>query len=419
MQSVLTRLTAREISTLTRYYDRVIQWGRLPHDEGHLLDAIEAPDKLSLSEGEALPDLTHESERRTAVLLNGAFNHSHDIEGMLTALKPQLARSSRVVVVAYNPYLGWAYSLSNRVGLRKGPLPQTMVTETQLRSLCRLSGYEVVRMRSVGVGGWGRPSMVIVLRPTDRPGPDTQPGLSIVVPARNERGNIEPAVQRLRYLEDQGIPHELIFVEGHSSDGTLDEIHRVARAYQDRVRIKVLEQPGKGKNDAVRVGFAAAEQPLLTILDADLTMPPEMLLRFYDAYVSGLGDFINGNRLTYPMENEAMRPLNRMGNLFFAKSLSWVLDSDLGDSLCGTKLLAAHDYRRVVAWRNDFGDFDPFGDFELLFPAAVLGLGIVDLPVRYRARTYGSTNISRFRHGAELLRMTGIGLTRIKTGGWP
>ena len=143
-------------------------------------------------------------------------------------------------------------------------------------------------------------------------------------------------------------------------------------------------------------------------------MPPEMLRRFYDAYCEGHGDFINGSRLVYPMEGAAMRFLNRLGNIFFAKMLSSVLDVRIGDSLCGTKLLTRSDYQRMVAWRNDFGDFDPFGDFELLFPAAVLGLGIVDIPVRYLARTYGETNIRRFRHGLLLLKMTWVGLIRIK-----
>jgi glycosyltransferase involved in cell wall biosynthesis len=189
----------------------------------------------------------------------------------------------------------------------------------------------------------------------------------------------------------------------------------VAVAYRHRFEIKTFKQTGKGKADAVRLGFAHATQHLLTILDADLTMPPEMLGRFYQAYCDGHGDFVNGSRLTYPMEGQAMRFLNRLGNVFFAKVLSWILDARLGDSLCGTKLLTRHDYQRMIAWRRHFGDFDPFGDFELLFPAAVLGLGIVDVPVRYLARSYGSTNIHRFRHGFQLLRMTMIGLVRIKT----
>jgi len=195
-----------------------------------------------------------------------------------------------------------------------------------------------------------------------------------------------------------------------------EEIQRVATIYKNRFRIQTFQQIGKGKGDAVRLGFANASEPLLAILDADLTMPPEMLHRFYDAYCAGFGDFVNGSRLVYPMEGEAMRFLNRLGNIFFAKTLSWVLGAPLGDSLCGTKLLARHDYERMIRWRQDFGDFDPFGDFELLFPAAIFGLGIVDIPVRYLARTYGATNIHRFRHGFQLLRMTLIGFVRIKLG---
>jgi glycosyltransferase involved in cell wall biosynthesis len=179
------------------------------------------------------------------------------------------------------------------------------------------------------------------------------------------------------------------------------------------------QQTGKGKSDAVRLGFSKATHELVTILDADLTMPPEMLPRFYNAYCSGLADFVNGTRLVYPMEGEAMRFLNRVGNVFFAKSLSFVLDTHLTDSLCGTKLLRRDDYARMVRWRQDFGDVDPFGDFELLFPAAMLGLGIIDVPVHYRARQYGATNIHRFRHGLMLLRMTLIGLFRVRAGAAP
>jgi hypothetical protein len=157
---------------------------------------------------------------------------------------------------------------------------------------------------------------------------------------------------------------------------------------------------------------------VLMVLDADLTMPPELLGRFYDAYCQGLADFVNGSRLLYPMEGGAMRFLNHLGNVFFAKALSFVLGNRLSDSLCGTKLVARHDYARFVAWRRDFGDFDPFGDYELLFPASIFALGIVDVPIRYCARTYGATNISRFRHGWMLLKMTLVGLFRVRVGPW-
>ena len=208
----------------------------------------------------------------------------------------------------------------------------------------------------------------------------------------------------------------MIFVEGHSTDGTWEEILRVAADWSDRIPCLTFQQTGVGKADAVRFGFGHASKDLLTILDADLTMPPEHLARYYDAWCEGLGDFVNGSRLVYPMEGEAMRRLNLLGNVFFAKALSVILDMRISDTLCGTKLLARRDYERFVAWRRDFGDFDPFGDFELLFPAASMALGTVDVAVRYRDRTYGATSISRFRHGFELLRMTAIGLWRIKLG---
>jgi glycosyltransferase involved in cell wall biosynthesis len=301
-----------------------------------------------------------------------------------------------------------------------------------MTTLARLSGYEVVCYSLCSyfpwhLGGlgtlinslcsvlplvrWLAHSCVVTLRPvfasTDNP------GLSIVIPARNEFGNIEAALQR---MPDLGCPLEILFIEGHSSDNTWQEIERVRLAYSHRFRILSAQQTGKGKSDAVRLGFSLATQPLLTILDADLTMPPEMLSRFYSAYVNGLGDFVNGSRLVYPMEGDAMRFLNLLGNIFFAKSLSYVLNAQLGDSLCGTKFLTRRDYQRMTEWRGRFGDFDPFGDFELLFPAAILHLGVINIPIRYAARTYGSTNISRFRNGFQLLRMTIIGFFRIKCG---
>jgi glycosyltransferase involved in cell wall biosynthesis len=256
------------------------------------------------------------------------------------------------------------------------------------------------------------PVQIATLRPISRR--QESPSLSVVIPARNERGNIQAAIERMP--EMPGVDLEVIFVEGHSTDDTWDEIRRVIDQYEGDIEVRAFRQTGKGKADAVRLGFSEARGDLLTILDADLTMPPELLDRFYHAYRVGHGDFINGSRLVYPMEDEAMRSLNRAGNAFFAKILSWVLETRLGDTLCGTKLIARVDYERAVAWREDFGDFDPFGDFELLYPAAILGLGVVDVPIRYRERTYGETNISRFRHGLQLLRMAAVGLVKVRMG---
>ncbi len=422
---------AGELSTLTRYCDRLIQWLPREDDKGGLLDAIDSPAKETIGRDEPFPDLTGESDKRTAILVNGTFNHEYDIQGLLSQLKPKLSRTSRVIAILYNPYLRLLYSLANRLGIRKGDLPSTFVTQVDLRNIVNVSGYDIVRTRltvycpwrMLGLGNvingvlplvplarWFSLTSIVVLRPL---GKQSRPGISCVIPARNERGNIENALKR---FPDLGCETEIIFVEGHSNDGTWEEIQRVAALYGGRFQIQALQQTGKGKADAVRLGFAHATQPLLVILDADLTMPPEMLGRFYEAYCQGFGDFINGSRLVYPMEGDAMRFLNRLGNIFFAKMLSGILDVRIGDSLCGTKLVKRSDYQRMVAWRRDFGDFDPFGDFELLYPAAILGLGIVDIPIRYLARTYGETNIQRFRHGLLLLKMTWIGLMRIKLG---
>jgi hypothetical protein len=424
----------REISRITRYADRVVHVDPLPSDPGMLLESIDAP----LKQTSASVDLTAVSPGSDAVdiiLFNGNFNHSTDIQGLLEIVRPSLSRRGRVVVALYNSYFAWLFRLADRLGLRQGPPIVTFITQNDLEQLGRLAGFELVRLRPVaylpwhffGLGSllnvvmpavpglrWFSLVTVAVLRPVVAPA-RSRPSLSIVIPARNERGNIEDALKR---MPDFGAPAEVIFVEGHSSDGTWEEIQRVTSAWdgRDGLRVRAFQQVGKGKADAVRLGFSQATSDVLTILDADLTMPPERLTRFYDAYCEGAADFVNGTRLVYPMEGEAMRFLNRLGNVFFAKLLSFVLDVRLGDSLCGTKLVSRRDYERFVRWRGDFGDFDPFGDFELLFPAAVLGTGIIDIPVYYRARTYGTTNIRRFRDGAILFRMSMTGLLRIKFG---
>jgi glycosyltransferase involved in cell wall biosynthesis len=234
--------------------------------------------------------------------------------------------------------------------------------------------------------------------------------VSVVIPARNEAGNIEAAVRR---TPNMGAGTELIFVEGHSKDNTWEEIERVARA-NPKLRIKTLRQEGQGKGDAVRAGFAAAEGDLFMILDADLTVPPEELPKFYDAIASGRAEFANGSRLVYPMEKSAMRFLNMCANKAFGILFTAILGQPLKDTLCGTKVLRRADYECIAANRAYFGDFDPFGDFDLLFGAARLNMRIVDVPVRYRDRTYGSTNIHRWRHGWLLLRMVLFAARKLK-----
>jgi glycosyltransferase involved in cell wall biosynthesis len=239
---------------------------------------------------------------------------------------------------------------------------------------------------------------------------DVEPTVSVVVAARNERGNIENIFRRVPKL---GSDSEIVFVEGGSKDDTYEEIERCISEYST-IRSSVYKQAGKGKGDAVRLGFEKASGDVLMILDADLTMPPEELPKYYDALVSGKGEFINGVRLVYPMENQAMRFFNLLGNKFFSLAFSWILGQPIKDTLCGTKVLRKRDYEMIAANRSYFGEFDPFGDFDLIFGAARLNLKMVDLPIRYRDRTYGDTNISRWSHGWLLLKMVLFATKKIK-----
>jgi len=234
--------------------------------------------------------------------------------------------------------------------------------------------------------------------------------VSIIIPARNEMGNIQNAILMTPVF---GRSQEFIFVEGHSSDGTWEEMERVKKTL-DGKNIKILKQSGKGKGNAVREGFNAASGEILMILDADLTTPPEELPKFYSALAEGRGEFINGCRLVYPMEKEAMRFLNLIANKFFGWFFSYLLGQRLKDTLCGTKVLFKSDYEKIKTNRSYFGDFDPFGDFDLLFGAAKLNLKITEVLVRYKERTYGSTQISRFRHGWLLLKMSMFAAGKIK-----
>jgi len=252
-------------------------------------------------------------------------------------------------------------------------------------------------------------SNYIVARPIEKK-VEQEMSVTVVIPCKNEKGNIEPAVQRLPKV---GSHTEIIFIDGHSEDGTPEEIKRVIEAYPD-LDIKFLVQDGKGKGDAVRKAFDAATQDILMILDADLTVPPEDIPKFYNAIVENKGEFINGTRLVYPMEDEAMRFLNMLGNHFFSLVFTFLLNQRLKDTLCGTKVLRKTHYDDIVANREYFGDFDPFGDFDLLFGASKLNLKITEVPIRYKARTYGETQISRFTHGWLLIKMSFFAIGKLK-----
>jgi len=308
-------------------------------------------------------------------------------------------------------------------------LSQNWLTVHDIRNLLTLSGYEflhdwseiVIPLALPGTNlfnrffakiipfRWLALTNFVVGRPLGKKF-TAEPTCTVVVAARNEEGHIEELFQRIPEL---GPNTEIIFVEGNSQDDTFGAIERAIPAHPER-NCRLLKQPGKGKGDAVRTGFAVATGDILMILDADMTVLPEDLPRFYNAISSGKGEFINGVRLVYPMENEAMRFFNIIGNKFFASAFTWLLGQPIRDTLCGTKVIWRKDYESLVANRHYFGNFDPFGDFDLLFGAAKLNLKILEVPIRYHSRRYGETNISRWSHGVLLLKMVIFASRRIK-----
>ncbi len=362
------------------------------------------------------------------IIVSDTLNLAADVQRLLEQLHAVTHADTRLLVNFQNTLWRPLLSGARLLGL-KAPQPQnSWLASSDVLNLLRLSGWSpvsrhgriLVPFSALGLGTllnrWVAPllqwfclTIFIVARREQRA--STRPlTVSVVVPARNEAGNIAAAVTRTAEL---GAGTELIFVEGHSRDHTWAEIQRVAAAYPER-RIRILQQPGKGKGDAVRAGFAVATGDILMILDADLTMPPEELPKFYDVIASGRAEFANGVRLVYPMDEKAMQFLNLCANKAFGLIFTWLLGQPVKDTLCGTKVLTRAHYERIAANRAYFGDFDPFGDFDLLFGAAKLNLKIADVPIRYRERTYGTTNIQRWRHGWLLLRMVMFAARKLK-----
>jgi glycosyltransferase involved in cell wall biosynthesis len=264
-------------------------------------------------------------------------------------------------------------------------------------------------------------SLSITARPRRCLAKRSEASCSVIVPARNEAGNIRAALERIPSL---GKETEVIFIEGNSVDDTWERIKKETASYTGNHKIKYAKQTGKGKWDAVRLGFEMATGDILVIQDGDLTAPPEDLPKFFEAICDGHCEFANGSRLVYPMESKAMRFLNLLGNKFFAATLSFVLGQNIKDSLSGTKMIARKDYNRLLKRIEEFGDFDPFGyfnpfgDFNLLFGSSLLQLKIRDIPVLYKDRSYGDTHISRFSHGWILLKMSWFGLRKIRLQGY-
>ena len=364
------------------------------------------------------------------VILSDLINDVWDVETIFQRIRPFCTPSTRVIVNYYSRVWAPLLALAGKLGLSTPKLAQNWLVSEDVSTLLYLAGFETLRNQREIL--WPLPfrplsalcnrwlvklwpfhyfalTNITIARSFPVPAVTDAPRVSVIVPARNEAGNIAEIIRR---TPEMGAGTELIFVEGHSTDNTYDTIQREV-AKSGRL-CPVFQQTGKGKGDAVRLGFSQASGQILMILDADITVSPEDLPKFYEALVSGKGDFINGVRLVYPMHEEAMRLFNFLGNKFFSLAFSWLLRQPIKDTLCGTKVLWKKDYEAIAANRAYFGDFDPFGDFDLLFGAARLNRKIVDLPVRYGARTYGETNIQRWSHGVLLLRMAVFAALRVK-----
>lgn len=367
------------------------------------------------------------------VIMSDLIGDLGDVQKAFEELHKIGTENTRVLITYYNflwePFL----ILAEKIGWKTPEPTQNWLSSSDIQNLLYLAGFDVVKKGNLLLMPLNIPLIsgllnkylaripvlknlclvqFLVARPVSGWNSQKDFSVSVIIPARNEAGNIEDGVLRTPKL---GSATEIIFVEGNSRDDTLNEIERVIRKYRGKKNISLIKQgKGIGKGDAVRKGFAKARGDILMILDADLTMPPEDLPKYYHAIRTRRGDFIMGSRLVYPMEDQAMRLLNIFGNKFFSMAFSFLLDQKIKDTLCGTKVLFKNDYEEIVRNRDYFGDFDPFGDFDLIFGAAKLNLKILEIPIRYRARTYGETNISRFRHGWLLLKMVFFASKKIK-----
>lgn len=376
----------------------------------------------------------HELDLKTRfdfVILSDLVNDLWDVQSVLQQITAFTTPRSRIIINSYSRLWELPLWIIQKLRMVEPTLFQNWLTVDDIAGLLSLADFEVVRhweeiiwplqtpiiapmlnrfIAKIWLFKWFALTNIIVAKPLTQATIEKSPKVSVIVPARNEAGNIAKIFSD---VPEMGGGTELIFVEGHSTDNTYEKIKKAISANPHRLS-QLLRQEGKGKGDAVRSGFKHASGDILMILDADLTVPPEDLPRFYEVLANGKAEFVNGVRLVYPLEKEAMRFFNFFGNKFFSLAFSWLLGQPIKDTLCGTKVLWKEDYERIAANRSYLGDFDPFGDFDLLFGAAKLNLKIMEVPIRYRERKYGTTNISRWKHGWLLLRMVCFAALRIK-----
>lgn len=436
--------------TIRQYFGFMIPEGsrvlEIGSGTGDLLNAVKPSRGVGIDFSQKMVDIAHRKypqleflcldaeqfqldEQFDYIILSDILGVLADVQAALKCIRPLAHERTRLIISNHNYLWTPIIRLAEKTGIKFRQPLQNWLSYRDIELLLTLEGFEPVKVDRklllplyIPVFNWLFNKIIanlplihhlnliffVVARPAEKMLKEYS--VSIIIPARNEEGNIENAIIRTPQF---GKNQEFIFVEGHSKDNTYHEILRVKEKYADK-NIKVLRQTGKGKGNAVREGFEAATGDILMILDADLTTPPEDMPKFYDAIARNHGEFINGCRLVYPMEKQAMRFLNLLGNKFFGWFFTFLLGQRLKDTLCGTKVLFRNDYLKIKENRHYFGDFDPFGDFDLLFGASKLNLKIVEIIVRYREREYGSTQISRFRHGWLLLKMSFFAAFKLK-----
>lgn len=366
------------------------------------------------------------------ILLDGTIHYDENIQDLFKDIHGLCRYNTRLVVVFYNSMWRPLVRLSVKMGLRDALPEENWVSPNDVNNFLRLSDFETVHSSSRILIPFYIPLLSNIINRYIAPlplfnlfnivnftiakscynaFPSPKPSVSVVVAARNEEQHIDDIIKRVPTM---GPDDELIIIEGNSTDRTWDKIQEAYEAHKNSMNLKIGQQNGKGKGDAVRKGFDMATKEIFMILDADLTVPPEELPKFYEAILSGKGEYINGSRLVYPMDDEAMRYANIIGNKFFALAFSFVLGQRFKDTLCGTKVISRENYLQLAKHRCYFGDFDPFGDFDLIFGASRMCLKIVEVPIKYRKRVYGDTNISRWSHGVILLKMLLFASRKIK-----
>jgi len=368
------------------------------------------------------------------ILLVNVVTHLTDVQATLEGLQAVSHPRTRVLIYSYSRVWQPLLRLAELLGMKYRQPPEAWLPPEEIENMLSLADFEVVRNDANIVAPLWLPLLSdvlnryvghlplvdalslmfgIIARPApalSAPARGDSPSVSVVIPCRNEAGHIRPLVDRLPELATGS---EFLFVEGGSTDDTDAVIRQVIAENPDR-NLRLLKQPGKGKGDAVRCAFEQAKADIVLILDSDMGVAPADVPKFVAALARGKGEMVNGSRLVYPMEGRAMRFLNLLANKSFAALFTWLLGQQVRDTLCGTKALWREDYERIAANRSYFGDFDPFGDFDLLFGASRLNLRIVDLAVRYHERLYGDTNISRFRAGVLLLQMSVFAARKLK-----